>query len=560
MQTVHHGSRTLILLFLSLLLLGLVLHGCRSAPTPTPARPSPTAQAVGMATATPLPFGQPTPTATFPPCGTPPAGWQTYLVQPGDTLVRIAEQAGIDVTMLVRANCLTSADLAIGQRLYVPAPKPCDPPPAGWFAYIIQPGDTLFDLAMRAGVSVAEVQAVNCLRTTDLIAGERIYLPPLPEPTPTPCVAAPPGSWTRYTVEAGDTLFALALARETTVDGIMRANCLTSSVIVVGQDIFLPPSAVVVPPPPAAVVPPPPAAAVPRATPPAPQLPAPLVLRPPTARAPVSPGGSTGAPASPGGQSAAPSTCSGLDCPVITALPTISLPPGGPNSSMLAPCATPRATPPGAPWISVETELLPTPTNPSPANTQHDRVLGQRTYYFACGFPDRSKLEARMTGPTGTTSLTALSSLPNPTLKMGQAQGAWVWNATCDLPTGAYALTVDDGKGRQAQLSFNLKNTTRERILTVPQSAEVGQAFNLYFCGYDQQAGQDVVLDLYRMIDRKPDGTPNFGPIYTWAVRINASGWATDTLRSSTGYQAAPYALVDREKQLKGWDLFWLTK
>jgi LysM repeat protein len=56
---------------------------------------------------------------------------------------------------------------------------------------------------------------------------------------PTPYCAVSEG-WVLYIVQPGDTLFTLALRTNTTTDEIMRANCLTSNQIVSGSGLYLP--------------------------------------------------------------------------------------------------------------------------------------------------------------------------------------------------------------------------------------------------------------------------------------------------------------------------------
>lgn len=82
-------------------------------------------EATGTATAAPT--GTPlviVVTATFTPrpsvsCGAP-TGWTIYTVQRYDTLYSISVRTGTTVNQLKTANCLTSATIYVGQRLYVP--------------------------------------------------------------------------------------------------------------------------------------------------------------------------------------------------------------------------------------------------------------------------------------------------------------------------------------------------------------------------------------------------------------------------------------------------------
>jgi LysM repeat protein len=121
----------------------------------------------------------------------------------------------------------------------LPGATPCTPAsPAGWILYTVQPDDTLSGLAARFQISQGRILRANCLTSTDLLAGQELRLPSLP--TPTPCAALPPGGWEIYTVQSGDTLSSLADARSITVDEIRRDNCLSSDLIQPGQQLYLP--------------------------------------------------------------------------------------------------------------------------------------------------------------------------------------------------------------------------------------------------------------------------------------------------------------------------------
>lgn len=57
-----------------------------------------------------------------------------------------------------------------------PPPTTCPPPP-GWLPYVVQPGDTLDKLAAYYQISNAELGQANCLLTTELLPGVIIYVP-----------------------------------------------------------------------------------------------------------------------------------------------------------------------------------------------------------------------------------------------------------------------------------------------------------------------------------------------------------------------------------------------
>jgi len=116
----------------------------------------------------------------------------------------------------------------------------CGEVPPGWSIYMVQPDDSLLALAAFSGASVAEINRVNCLQNGLVVSGMRIYLPVRP-PTAVPC--GPPYWWVQVRVQPGDTLFQLALRHGTTVYAIMQANCLNSTSLAAGRLLFLPPLA-----------------------------------------------------------------------------------------------------------------------------------------------------------------------------------------------------------------------------------------------------------------------------------------------------------------------------
>lgn len=167
-----------------------------------PTFPPPTAPATAIGEASPSPYPSPSPTVPLPtptapsviyPTCIPPAGWLPYQVQPGDTLYSLAWRAGISVYALVEGNCLGGEALPIGRIIYLPplffatpTSVPCGPPP-GWVRYIVQPGDTLWNLSYRLGISIEAIRWANCLYGYTLWVGQPLYLPAYPPPlSPTP--------------------------------------------------------------------------------------------------------------------------------------------------------------------------------------------------------------------------------------------------------------------------------------------------------------------------------------------------------------------------------------
>ncbi len=120
-----------VMLALALLVAGpLACNLSRSQPTATPV---PSTATFGPATLDPniipslTPLGAPTATplpGTATVCAVP-TDWFVYIVQPGDTLTDIASRTGSTVQELMARNCLPNADaIFVGQSLYVPIELP----------------------------------------------------------------------------------------------------------------------------------------------------------------------------------------------------------------------------------------------------------------------------------------------------------------------------------------------------------------------------------------------------------------------------------------------------
>lgn len=166
--------------------------------TPTRVVPSPLP---GEPTFTPSPTATPSSTPTLPPPPTsclPPNGWSPIKIQPGDTLSSLAKLYGTTPKILSRGNCLTSQTLVPGAYLYVPGLPPTEPPipcgpPKGWVDYVVKSGDTLYRISQLFGISVAELQFANCLGSSSVIrVGQKLFVPNVPTRTPQPSPSPKP--------------------------------------------------------------------------------------------------------------------------------------------------------------------------------------------------------------------------------------------------------------------------------------------------------------------------------------------------------------------------------
>jgi peptidoglycan DL-endopeptidase LytE len=108
---------------------------------------------------------------------------ETYQVLSGDTLYSIAEKTGVTVDALKTTNQLKSNSLKPRQILVIPASQGNKIPKSqtasaspGERAYRVMKGDTLFSIARKNGVSVAEIREFNHLRGSSLTIGQRLAL------------------------------------------------------------------------------------------------------------------------------------------------------------------------------------------------------------------------------------------------------------------------------------------------------------------------------------------------------------------------------------------------
>ncbi len=87
-----------------------------------------------------------------------------HVVEPGETLSEIAVAHETSVKNLAELNDIENVDLIwAGQVLVIPGTGPVTT------VYVVEPGDTLSDIAAKFGVSVAAIAAANNLANVDVI-------------------------------------------------------------------------------------------------------------------------------------------------------------------------------------------------------------------------------------------------------------------------------------------------------------------------------------------------------------------------------------------------------
>jgi LysM repeat protein len=156
-----------------------------------------------------------------------------YIVQPGDTLYSIAMHFNTTVEAIIRQNGIMDPSMIYpGQVLLIPLMCP----PTEGFTYIVQQGDTIATIASRYGTTEYDLLCYNQLVPTYLIyPGQSLFIPGQPP--------APPPGGRVYIVEEGDTLYSIADKFNVPASEIIRLNNIARpDMIYVGQRLIIPPS------------------------------------------------------------------------------------------------------------------------------------------------------------------------------------------------------------------------------------------------------------------------------------------------------------------------------
>jgi membrane-bound lytic murein transglycosylase D len=175
----------------------------------------------------------------------------TYAVQRNDTLWDIARAFSMSVDQLCAANGMSRRDIIRpGQRLRIPtgdgpAPIPATaavaPANRSTTTHEVRAGDTLYDLALRYGVTVTALKQANELSSPRIYPGKVLRIPPAAKERP----SSPPQATTgpgMYRVQRGDTLYDIARRFGVSMSELSQINGLSSSRIYPGDVLRIPTS------------------------------------------------------------------------------------------------------------------------------------------------------------------------------------------------------------------------------------------------------------------------------------------------------------------------------
>jgi membrane-bound lytic murein transglycosylase D len=156
-------------------------------------------------------------------------------VRPGDTLGRIALQHGIEVTDLRSTNGIKGDLIRVGQRLRVPVVgeastgrSVAQPQAVQLVEYTVQPGDSLWTIARRHEVNIANVRQQNGLAEDDLLQPGQVLA--LQRTTANPAITR-----MEYRIQPGDSLGAISRRFQVEMDDVRRWNALNGDGIRAGD-------------------------------------------------------------------------------------------------------------------------------------------------------------------------------------------------------------------------------------------------------------------------------------------------------------------------------------
>lgn len=151
--------------------------------------------------------------------------YNTYIVKTGDSLYSIANRFNTTVDKIKELNNLTSNLLSVNEQLLIPTEEIIEEIPSNVVEYIVQRGDTLYNIANKYNVLIDDIRILNNLTSDILSIGQKIRIPRADINT--------------YVVQNGDTLYSIAKRNNISVDELKNKNNLTSNLLSIGQKIII---------------------------------------------------------------------------------------------------------------------------------------------------------------------------------------------------------------------------------------------------------------------------------------------------------------------------------
>ena len=157
-----------------------------------------------------------------------------YTVQRGDSLYSIAKKFDVTVADIKVANNLQNNLISVGQKLVIPG---FVAPTYSTINYVVQRGDSLYSIANRYNTTVNRIKEINGLTNNTLSIGDVLQIPSAEIIDIEVDTTSPSNT---YTVQYGDTLYSIAADNNFDVDELIRLNNLTDYSLYVGQILKIP--------------------------------------------------------------------------------------------------------------------------------------------------------------------------------------------------------------------------------------------------------------------------------------------------------------------------------
>ena len=175
----------------------------------------------------------------------------TYTVKSGDSVWKISHEHGMSMDELKSLNGLKDNLIIPGQVLKIKGTSSNtkqkiktsskETAEAG-ATYVVKSGDSLWAVANKQGLTVAELKRINGLSSDTIYVGQRLKVTQkssVNAKTYAKKTNASEKSKKKYTVKAGDSLWRIAADNKTTVNNLKAVNHLASDTIYVGQTLYL---------------------------------------------------------------------------------------------------------------------------------------------------------------------------------------------------------------------------------------------------------------------------------------------------------------------------------
>ena len=162
-----------------------------------------------------------------------------YVVKQGDTLCDIAKKFNTTVNMIARYNGIIDTGMLENDRvLRIPVTVVPDLKP--YQEYTIQDGDPLFKLAEQFGTTVEALAKLNGIEDTNEIwAGNILKIPVFPVTLPMPKPENNDDGTVKYIVQEGDTLWKIAKRFNVPLADIINLNRLCNPDLIYPEQVIM---------------------------------------------------------------------------------------------------------------------------------------------------------------------------------------------------------------------------------------------------------------------------------------------------------------------------------